>query len=208
MMVEDGTLARRDGRWELVRALASSLPDTVQGVIASRIDLLLPEEKRAVQDASVVGRVFWAGAVARLGGAGAGAALEGLLAKGLVLERDASTVAGERELIFNHILTRDVAYSSIPRARRADAHASSANGWSRRRPAATRSSPRSSRTTSSAPATASAPPATPCSPATDTFACSPRSRRSSGTTARSVRPRRPTPHGGRGSGSRAAGPSS
>jgi tetratricopeptide (TPR) repeat protein len=112
----------------LVRALASSLPDTVQGVIASRIDLLPPEEKRVVQDASVVGRVFWAGAVARLGGTGAGGALEGLVAKGLVVERDTSTIAGERELIFNHILTRDVAYSSIPRARRADAHAV-VGGW-------------------------------------------------------------------------------
>ncbi|HEX6231254.1 MAG TPA: adenylate/guanylate cyclase domain-containing protein, partial [Actinomycetota bacterium] len=49
MMVEDGTLARSDGRWALVRDLPSALPDTVQGVIASRLDLLPPEEKRAIQ---------------------------------------------------------------------------------------------------------------------------------------------------------------
>ncbi len=120
MMTEDGTLERRDGRWMLVRPLPSALPDTVQGVIASRIDLLDPAEKRAIQDASVVGRVFWEGAVRALGSARD--ALEGLLRKELVFERGTSSIRGERELIFNHILTRDVAYASLPRARLADAH--------------------------------------------------------------------------------------
>jgi class 3 adenylate cyclase/tetratricopeptide (TPR) repeat protein len=123
MMLEDGTLARRDNRWRLIRELPSTLPDTVQGVIASRIDLLPPAEKRAIQDASVVGRIFWQGALDLLGSAGAESAVDALIAKGLVWERDSSAIAGERELIFNHILTRDVAYGSIPRARRADAHA-------------------------------------------------------------------------------------
>jgi class 3 adenylate cyclase/tetratricopeptide (TPR) repeat protein len=122
MMLEDGTLARRDDRWRLVRELPSTLPDTVQGVIASRIDLLPPAEKRAIQDASVVGRIFWQGALERLGSAGAESAIDALIAKGLVWERESSAIAGERELIFNHILTRDVAYGSIPRARRLDAH--------------------------------------------------------------------------------------
>jgi tetratricopeptide (TPR) repeat protein len=123
MMTEDGTLERRSGRWALVRELPSALPDTVQGVIASRIDLLPPAEKSAIQDASVIGRVFWQGAVERLGSADAAAAIDGLVDKGLVWERDRSGIEGERELIFNHILTRDVAYAGIPRARRADAHA-------------------------------------------------------------------------------------
>jgi len=122
MMIEDSTIARRDGRWELVRELPSRLPDTVQGVIASRIDLLAPEEKRAIQDASVIGRSFWPGAVARLTSASAERAIDGLVAKGLVVERDTSTIAFEREFLFNHVLTRDVAYGSIPKARRATAH--------------------------------------------------------------------------------------
>ena len=123
MMIEDTTIARRDDRWELVRELPSRLPDTVQGVIASRIDLLAPEEKRAIQDASVIGRSFWPGGVARLEEGSAERAIEGLVAKGLVVERDTSTIAFEREFIFNHVLTRDVAYGSIPKARRATAHA-------------------------------------------------------------------------------------
>jgi class 3 adenylate cyclase/tetratricopeptide (TPR) repeat protein len=123
MMVEDGTLARGDDGWSLVRDLPTALPDTVQGVIASRLDLLPPLEKRAIQDASVVGRTFWHDALIRLGTADAGAAVDGLIAKGLVRERDVSSIAGERELIFNHVLTRDVAYGSITRSRRSAAHA-------------------------------------------------------------------------------------
>jgi class 3 adenylate cyclase/tetratricopeptide (TPR) repeat protein len=123
MMMEDGTLARRDGRWVLERELPSDLPDTVQGVIASRIDMLSSAEKRAIQDASVIGRVFWQGGLERLGTPEPGTAIDGLLRTGFVWEREGSSIEGERELIFNHVLTRDVAYASIPRARRAEAHA-------------------------------------------------------------------------------------
>jgi class 3 adenylate cyclase/tetratricopeptide (TPR) repeat protein len=123
MMVEDGTIARRGGRWALVRELPSTLPDTVQGVIASRIDLLALQEKRAIADAAVIGRTFWAAGVERLGTPDAERTIDALVAKGLVRERDASSIQGQREFIFNHVLTRDVAYASIPRARRTQAHA-------------------------------------------------------------------------------------
>jgi class 3 adenylate cyclase len=123
MMIEDGTIARGDRGWTLVRDLPSTLPDTVQAVIASRLDLLGADEKRVMQEASVVGRIFWQGAVERLTGADVGPILDALVDKGLVLERDRPSIEGERELIFNHVLTRDVAYAGIPHARLADAHA-------------------------------------------------------------------------------------
>jgi class 3 adenylate cyclase/tetratricopeptide (TPR) repeat protein len=123
MMVEDGTLERSADGWRATRPLSSSMPDTVQGVIASRIDLLSRAGKRAIQDASVVGRVFWPGVLARLGPADMIAAADELVDKGLVMEHEVSAIEGERELMFNHILTRDVAYASVPRARRALAHA-------------------------------------------------------------------------------------
>ena len=122
MIVEDGTLRHDPDGWTLTRSLSTELPDTVQGVIASRLDLLSPEHKRIVQDAAVVGRIFWAGAIARLGGPAALAALPELLERGLVRERDSSAIEGERELVFNHILIRDVAYASVPRRRRREAH--------------------------------------------------------------------------------------
>lgn len=126
MLTEDGSLAHRDGRWQLDRPLADTLPDTVQGVIAARIDRLPSNQKQAVQEAAVVGRIFWAGAVAHLGGDTG--AIDALVDGGLVLERVSSTIAGERELTFIHVLTRDVAYASIPRARRTEAHAA-AGAW-------------------------------------------------------------------------------
>jgi tetratricopeptide (TPR) repeat protein len=122
MMIEDGTIARREGKWALVRELPSMLPDTVQGVIASRIDMLSPEEKLAIQSAAVIGRTFWAAGVERLGPPGARQAIDALVAKGLATEREASSIAGEREFAFNHVLTRDVAYATIPKARRPQAH--------------------------------------------------------------------------------------
>jgi class 3 adenylate cyclase/predicted ATPase len=122
MMVEDGTLEQVGGDWALTRDLPSSLPDTVQRVIASRIDLLQPAQKRIIQDCAVVGRVCWTGAVERLGSPDVEAHLDDLIDKGFVQERDASTIAGERELMFHHTLTRDVAYESIPHGRRREAH--------------------------------------------------------------------------------------
>ena len=122
MMVEDGTLERVGTEWARTRDLPSALPDTIQRVIASRIDLLATAQKRAIQDCAVVGRVCWVGAVERLGGSEVEAHLEDLIDKGFVRERDASAIAGERELSFHHSLTRDVAYESIPRGRRREAH--------------------------------------------------------------------------------------
>jgi predicted ATPase len=68
---------------ELVRLLADrvlgpgeqapgevALPESVQALIAARLDTLSPERKSLLQDAAVVGKVFWAGAVAEIGGRG------------------------------------------------------------------------------------------------------------------------------------------
>ena len=118
MMVEDGYVRNGSGRRGTHPRPAVALPDTVQGVIASRIDLLSPAEKRAIQDAAVVGRVFWDGALEALGTPASRCASTPWSKRGFVQERDGSAIEGDRELIFNHVLTRDVAYESIPRARR------------------------------------------------------------------------------------------
>src|SRR5581483_466333 len=101
------------------------LPDTVQGVLAARIDLLQPREKRTLQQASVVGRIFWRGAVAALvdDQETLEPDLRRLEERELVAPRVTSTMAGEEELAFRHILTRDVAYESLPRRERPRAHA-------------------------------------------------------------------------------------
>ena len=101
------------------------VPDSVLAIIAARIDGLPPDDKAVLQDAAVVGRVFWPGAVASLARRGVWAiseALRRLEAWELVRRRQESTVQGELEYTFAHALVRDVAYGSIVRARRGAKH--------------------------------------------------------------------------------------
>jgi class 3 adenylate cyclase/tetratricopeptide (TPR) repeat protein len=95
-----------------------ALPETVQGLIAARIDGLAPEDKALLQDASVIGKVFWPGA---LSGAEE-RILHGLERKEFVRRDRRSSIAGETQYAFLHALVRDVAYGQIPRAERADKH--------------------------------------------------------------------------------------
>ena len=98
------------------------LPETVQGVIAARIDALPPREKELVQDASVLGKVFWPSAL----GSPDESELHALIRKEFIRRDRRSAVAGETQYAFLHLLVRDVAYSQIPRARRMEKHRASA----------------------------------------------------------------------------------
>jgi tetratricopeptide (TPR) repeat protein len=108
------------------------VPESVQGIIAARLDLLAPADKRLLQDAAVVGKVFWPGAVAALADAPGHGELEeclhGLERRQFVRRERASSVVGQAQYAFGHILVRDVAYVQIPRGARADKHAAAA-GW-------------------------------------------------------------------------------
>jgi len=102
---------------------AAALPETVQGIIAARLDSLPPEEKELLLDAAVLGKTFWRGALA---GEDLDARLHSLQRKEFIRRERRSAVAGESELSFSHLLIRDVAYAQIPRARRADKHVAAA----------------------------------------------------------------------------------
>ncbi len=101
------------------------LPETVQGIIAARLDTLPPKEKGLLQEAAVIGRVFWLGALGRERWT-LEERLHSLTRKEFVTRNRRSSVAGEDEYIFRHALVRDVAYEQIPRAERADKHRSAA----------------------------------------------------------------------------------
>lgn len=100
---------------------AEPLPTTVRAVLAARVDALPPDEKRALQDASVVGRSFWASSLEATGASPA--ALRGLEERGLVTTRPTSSLPGQTELWIRHALIREVAYGSIPEAQRRTVHA-------------------------------------------------------------------------------------
>jgi class 3 adenylate cyclase/tetratricopeptide (TPR) repeat protein len=106
-------------------ALDDVLPETVQGLISARLDLLAREEKDVLQDAAVLGKVFWTGALASLSGVERGeleTRLHSLERKQFVRRERRSAVAEDDEHAFRHVLVRDVAYGQIPRAERAAKH--------------------------------------------------------------------------------------
>ncbi len=101
------------------------LPENVQGIIAARLDGLPAEEKQLLQDAAVLGKVFWLGAVCAVGGMErreAEVRLHALERKEFVRRERRSSVGGEDEHAFRHVLVRDVAYGQIPRGVRAERH--------------------------------------------------------------------------------------
>ena len=104
-------------------------PESVQALIAARLDTLAPERKQLLQDAAVTGSVFWAGALVEMGARDpheVELALHELSRKELVRSSRTSAMAGEREFGFWHLLVRDVCYGQIPRAARAARHRAAA----------------------------------------------------------------------------------
>jgi tetratricopeptide (TPR) repeat protein len=113
------------------RGRVGELPETVQGLIAARLDLLEPAQKGLLQDAAVIGKRFWTGALASLSGLdrrALEARLHELERKEFVRRERASSVVDEDEYAFRHLLVRDVGYAQIPRAERAEKHLQAA-GW-------------------------------------------------------------------------------
>jgi class 3 adenylate cyclase len=140
LLVDDGTHADQlaeasEGNPLFIEELAASLaeratlldelPSNVRGVISARLDGLPAAERGALLDASVVGRVFWAGALAEIGTDGAGLAglLDSLEGRDLIRRETPSRIQGDHQFVFKHRLIRDVAYATLPRGNRRERHA-------------------------------------------------------------------------------------
>ena len=111
--------------WMLERdGTDDELPTTVRAMIAARLDALPREERDVVFDASVVGKVFWAGPLASLrpDQGDLDEILGSLERRDLIRMERASAVEGDREYTFRHMLIRDVAYATIPRRARRERH--------------------------------------------------------------------------------------
>ncbi|HET7686499.1 MAG TPA: adenylate/guanylate cyclase domain-containing protein [Candidatus Limnocylindria bacterium] len=108
-----------------VATAAAGLPDTVQATVLARLDALDPVARRVLQLGSVLGRGFASSAVSALEPA-LGAAVEAAIER--LVDRDLLRPGGRGELTFRHILIRDVAYGTLPRAERARHHAA-AGAW-------------------------------------------------------------------------------
>jgi tetratricopeptide (TPR) repeat protein len=113
-------------RMLLERPSEAVVPENVQGMIAARLDTLPAEEKELLQDAAVIGRTFWLGALGRERWT-LEERLHALERKEFVRRERRTSVAGEAEYVFRHALVRDVAYEQIPRAARVEKHRTAAD---------------------------------------------------------------------------------
>jgi class 3 adenylate cyclase/tetratricopeptide (TPR) repeat protein len=131
MLLDDGLLCREAGAWVLTReALPGVLPASISTLLAARLERLAVAEQREIEAGSVVGRVFWRGAVAELArevvGPGAGEHLVNLVERRLIVPEQ-SSFPGDDAYRFQHVLIRDAAYAAMAKADRATAHQRFAN---------------------------------------------------------------------------------
>jgi len=105
-------------------APSSRIPDTLQALIAARIDRLQPDEKLLLQRAAVIGRTFWANSVAALlpDEVGVAALLDDLLLRDFIVREQRSSITGEEAYRFKHVLIKEVAYAGLAKSSRADLH--------------------------------------------------------------------------------------
>ncbi len=113
-------------KWDKNRSAKLDLPDTVRGVLQARLDGLAPQQKEILKVASVVGRVFWVGALRELlpdvPADELATLLDALRARELVKPQPTSSVSGERELSFSTQALCDAAYQLVPRAQSVALH--------------------------------------------------------------------------------------
>ena len=107
------------------RLVAASVPQTLTGVLQARLDSLEPAQKLALQQASVIGFVFWDQALDAIDGR-ARAALPGMTRRELVIPRQEASLDDVGEYAFHHPLLHQVTYDTVLRRMRREYHARAA----------------------------------------------------------------------------------
>ena len=130
LLLDRGLLLRSRGVLRLKEGEELPLPDTVQAVLAARLDTLPSEHKVLLCDAAIFGERFSDGGVASLAQCSAsevGAAMVALVDRQLIRPVQSSSPVGESEFLFWHALTRDAAYAQLPRRTRVERHVAAAD---------------------------------------------------------------------------------
>jgi class 3 adenylate cyclase/tetratricopeptide (TPR) repeat protein len=142
MLIDQRVIVPEAEHWRIEpeRLAAARVPATLTGVLQARLDELAPQERAALQRASVVGRVFWDNALEQLcapaeparasepsasvlNRSGIAEALAGLRRKELIFRRETSAFAGATEYVFKHELLRTATYESVLKKLRRELHA-------------------------------------------------------------------------------------
>jgi class 3 adenylate cyclase len=114
LFVEELVTSLAEGRTE-----RGELPTNIHGIVAARIDALPAPEREALLDAAVFGKVFWSGGLRA-----AAETLDALEGRDLIRRDPVSRLGGQQQFAFKHQLIREVAYATLPRARRRERHES------------------------------------------------------------------------------------
>ncbi len=121
MLVEDGVVVKGEDAWQIKPERLSEIkvPPTLAGVLQARLESLPKDEQQVLQQASVVGRLFWDQVVSHIQAAEGGKpqlvpeALGSLRNREMVYRREASTFTDAREYLFKHDILREVTYESV-----------------------------------------------------------------------------------------------
>ena len=133
MLIDDGVIVVDRECWHVLpeRLLAVKVPSTLTGVLQARLDALPPAERHALQQAAIVGHVFWDQALAAVDPAAPGT-LPALLHRHMVVPRDERLGVNSGEYAFQHQLLQQVTYESVLKAPRLQGHARAGGFWSAR----------------------------------------------------------------------------
>jgi class 3 adenylate cyclase/tetratricopeptide (TPR) repeat protein len=123
VIVKEGVDRQDQERWQVVseRLVQLELPTTLTGVLQARLEALGGEERRLLEQASVVGRVFWNHLLAHLSSYANGrtnheqqsAAFRVLEEKEMIFQQQVSAIAGAMEYSFKHDLLWEVVYETV-----------------------------------------------------------------------------------------------
>jgi len=123
MLIEDGVIIPEEQTWriELRRLEQVDVPSTLAGVLQARLDSLPEHERIVLQQASVVGRLFWDRIVSYIQAEGGNGGdpqlipktLTSLRNRELVYRHEESAFVGAVEYLFKHDVLRDVTYESV-----------------------------------------------------------------------------------------------
>ena len=133
MLIDDGVIIKAEDAWQvhMERLHDIHVPETLTSLLQARLDSLPPEEHTVLQQASVVGRVFWDQVVEHLYQSTAGRTelqqMQTLLAsldkREMVFLSDQSVFENTQEYLFKHATLREVTYESVLKRLRRDYHA-------------------------------------------------------------------------------------
>ena len=130
MLLDRGLLTESESRYVVTGDVADlAIPETLQALLAARLDRLAPRERALLQDAAILGRSFSAAGLAALGDRSIGEAeglLEGLVAKQIVAFNDDELSAEQGQYEFVQELLRTVAYQTLSRRDRKARHLAAA----------------------------------------------------------------------------------